>query len=437
MGRGDGGGILNNGPLTIVNCTLSDNWANQDGGGIINYATLDIGGTILKAGASGVNIFNDGGSVTSRGHNLSSDDGGGLLSGPGDQINTNPMLGPLQDNGGPTFTHALLNGSPAVDTGDPNFSPPPFTDQRGYPRVFNGRIDIGSFELQTVPTPSPTPTATATATVTPTATPASTPAKALNISTRLRVELDDRVMIGGFIITGTAPKDVVLRGIGPSLVSVGISDALADPILELRNSNGTLLSQNDNWQDDPVQAAQLMALGLAPQHPNESGIVTSLQPNASYTAILAGKNNGTGVGLVEVYDTNQAANSELANISTRGFVQTGDNVMIGGFILGGSNGNTSVAVRGVGPSLAQVGITDVLADPILELRDSNGVLLVSNDNWQDDPISAAELAAHGLALQNPLESGIFRSLSPGAFTAILAGRNGGTGIGLVEIYNLH
>ncbi len=126
-----------------------------------------------------------------------------------------------------------------------------------------------------------------------------------------------------------------MRGIGPSLIPFGISDALADPTLELRAANGALLAQNDDWQDDPAQAAQLTALGLALQDPKESGIIATLQPGASYTAILAGNNGGTGVGLVEIYDTNQAADSQLANISTRGFVQTGNNVMIGGFILGG------------------------------------------------------------------------------------------------------
>ena len=152
-------------------------------------------------------------------------------------------------------------------------------------------------------------------------------------------------MIGGFIINGGASKSVAVRGIGPSLSGLGISGALTDPTLELRDGSGALLFQNDNWQDDSAQAAQLTTLGLAPQHPNESGIVATLQPGASYTAILAGKNGGTGVGLMEVYDADSAASSHLANISTRGFVQTGDNVMIGGFILGG-NTNTGIAVRG-------------------------------------------------------------------------------------------
>ena len=458
----DGGGIASGEStttLTITNSTFSDNRANRNGGGIHNRSTFEIENTILAAGASGANIFNNGGTVTSLGYNLSSDNGGGFLTASGDQINTNPMLGPLQDNGGLTFTHEPLTGSPALDAGDPNFTPPPLYDQRGYPRVFNGRIDIGSLEVQPVPTPSPTPTAsaspTATATATATATPSATatpagtpsptptasptpspsPARALNISTRLRVELGDRVMIGGFIINGGASKSVAVRGIGPSLTGLGISGALADPTLELRDGSGARLFQNDNWQDNPAQAAQLTTLGLAPQNPNESGIVATLPPGA-YTAVLAGKNQTTGLGVVEMYDADSGATSQLANISTRGFVQTGDNVMIGGFILGGSNQNTGIVVRGIGPSLAQFGLSNVLADPTLELRDNNGMLLIANDNWQDDPASAAQLTAHGLAPQNPLESGIFASLPPGAFTAILAGKNGGTGLGLVEIYNV-
>jgi hypothetical protein len=243
-------------------------------------------------------------------------------------------------------------------------------------------------------------------------------------------------MIGGFIVTGTAPKVVAIRGLGPSLAGSGINDLLANPVLEVRGANGSLLFQNDNWQDNSSQAALLNGLGLAPQNPNESGIVATLQAGESYTAIVAGANGGSGVGLVEIYDVNPTANSHLANISTRGFVQTGENVMIGGFILGGSNIATGIVIRGIGPSLAQFGLTNLLADPALELRDSNGALLISNDNWQDDQVSASQLIAHGLAPQDPLESGIFASLSPGAFTAILAGKNSGAGVGLVEIYNV-
>jgi hypothetical protein len=260
------------------------------------------------------------------------------------------------------------------------------------------------------------------------------PTQALNISTRMRVETGNNILIGGFIVAGTAPKNVAVRGIGPSLAQFGVPDVLADPTIELHDSSGALVRQNDNWQDDPSQASQLSAMGLALQNPSESGMVASLSPSA-YTAILAGKNGGTGLGLVEIYDTNPDTDSQLANISTRGFVLTGSNVMIGGFILGGAN-NTHVVVRGIGPSLTQFGLNPVLADPMIELRDSNGGLLVSNDNWQDDPASASQLAALGLAPGNPAESGICVSLSPGAFTAILAGKNEGTGIALVEIYNV-
>ncbi|MFZ1217721.1 MAG: hypothetical protein WAO00_00440, partial [Chthoniobacterales bacterium] len=288
------------------------------------------------------------------------------------------------------------------------------------------------------PTPTPTPTATIAPTPTPSPTPASTPTKALNLSTRMRVQTGNNVGIGGFIISGNAPKNVAVRGIGPSLAAFGISDALADPTLELRDSNGGLIKLNDNWQDNAADAAQLTSLGLAPQNAKESGLVATLQPGASYTAILAGKNQTTGVGLVEIYDVGQGADSQLANISTRSFVLTGNNVTIAGFILGGNN-NPRIVVRGLGPSLAQFGLNPVLADPTLELRDNNGTLLVANNDWQDDPtmIMPGQLVALGLAPQNTKESGIVLLLPPGAYTAILAGANGGTGLGLIEIYNVH
>src|SRR6202030_3365639 len=149
-----------------------------------------------------------------------------------------------------------------------------------------------------------------------------------------------------------------------------------------------------------------------------------------------GKSNTTGVGLIEVYDNNQAVDSQLANISSRDFVQNGNNVMIGGFILGGNTANARIALRGIGPSLSQFGLNNVLADPTLELHNANGTTLIANDDWTDDAASAALLTANGLALQNPKESGIFTSLPAGQFTAILAGKNGGIGLGLVEIYNL-
>jgi hypothetical protein len=277
-----------------------------------------------------------------------------------------------------------------------------------------------------VPTQQPSPT--------PTATPTAAPTNALNLSTRGRVDTGDRVLIGGFIITGNASKKVVVRGLGPSLTRFNLSGVLLDPVLELRQANGALILLTDNWKDN--QRVQIEGTAYQPTDDRESVIVATLQP-AAYTATLSGKGQTTGIGTVEVYDNDPEADSQLANISTRGFVQTGDNVMIGGFMLGLGSSNVQVAVRGLGPSLSQFGLSNLLADPTLELRDSNGATLVSNDDWQSDPVSAAALTAHGLALPNSKESGIFTSLPPGAFTAILAGKTGGIGIGLVEIYNLH
>ena len=175
-----GGASFNVGALQIANSTFSDNSSALFAGGVLNLGTVQIGNTILNRGGSGVNITNFG-TVTSLGYNLSSDDAGGVLTGLGDQINTNPLLGPLQDNGGPTLTHELLPGSPAVDAGDPNFTPPPFFDQRGqdFDRVGDGRIDVGSFEVQAGTTPTPTPTATFTPTPTATFTPIPTPTATL------------------------------------------------------------------------------------------------------------------------------------------------------------------------------------------------------------------------------------------------------------------
>jgi hypothetical protein len=257
----------------------------------------------------------------------------------------------------------------------------------------------------------------------------------LNISTRLRVDIGDKVMIGGFIVTGNASKPVVLRGLGPSLAGSGIPAAtvLADPVLELRGANGSLIMKNDNWKDD--QRPLIEGTAFQPTDDHESVIVATL-PVGAYTAIRSGKSQTTGIGLVEIYDNDQTVDSELANISTRGFVQTADNVMIGGFTLGNNPTSTRIAVRGVGPSLSGFGLSNVLADPTLELHNANGTIMISNDDWTDDATMAGQLTANGLGLTDPKESGIFATLPPGPFTAILAGKSGGIGIGLVEIYNV-
>jgi hypothetical protein len=205
-------------------------------------------------------------------------------------------------------------------------------------------------------------------------------------------------------------------------------------MLELHGPDGSLIASNDNWRESP-QKAQIEGTVFQPTDDREAVILATLSPG-NYTAILSGVEQTAGVGLVEIYDNNQTADSDLANISTRGFVQTGNEVMIGGFSLGGNNTSTRIAVRGIGPSLAQFGLSPVLADPTLELHNANGTLMISNDDWIDDSASAAELTANGLALQDTHESGIFASLPPGQFTVILAGKNGGIGIGLVEIYDL-
>ena len=241
-------------------------------------------------------------------------------------------------------------------------------------------------------------------------------------------------MIGGFIITGTTPKQVVIRGLGPSLVAFGITDFLADPFIALHGSSGALIRQNDNWKDD--QRGEIEGTIYEPTDDRESVIVATLVPG-DYTALLTGKDGTTGIGTVEVYDTNFAADSELANISTRGFVQTGSNVMIAGFSLGGSSTATDIAVRGLGPSLTSSGLSNVLADPMLELHNANGTIMVSNDDWLNDPVSATNLVIHGLGLPDAKESGIYTSLAPpGQFTAILSGVGGGTGIAVVEVYRI-
>lgn len=244
-------------------------------------------------------------------------------------------------------------------------------------------------------------------------------------------------MIGGFIVRGNAAKPVVLRGLGPSLTSAGIpaANVLNDPVLELHGSNGTLITSNDNWKDSP-QRAQFEGGPFQPTDDRESVIVATLAPGA-YTAVLRGVGQTTGVGLVEVYDNDESVDSDLANISTRGFVKVGDEVMIGGFMLGNNSNPTRIAVRALGPSLSSFGIAEALADPTLELHNANGTIMVSNDDWLSDPVSAGQLTANGLALPNPKEAGIFASLAPpGQFTAVVAGKNGGIGVALVEIYDL-
>jgi len=255
----------------------------------------------------------------------------------------------------------------------------------------------------------------------------------------MQVQTGNNVGIGGFIITGSVPKHVLLRAIGPSLTGAGVPNVLADPVLELHGPGAFVTVINNNWRD--TQEAEIQATGIPPTNDLEAAIDATLAPGA-YTAIVRGNGNTaaerSGVALVEVYDLNQGVDSKLANLSTRAFIGTGDNIVIAGFLLSDSDTDDRVVVRGIGPSLAPASFpaSAVLANPILELRDSNGTLLTSNNDWQDNPIQAAEIIAAGLAPTNTLESAIAATLPPGLYTALLAGLNNGTGIGLVEVYDL-
>lgn len=255
-----------------------------------------------------------------------------------------------------------------------------------------------------------------------------------NISTRLRVETGDDVLIGGFIVTGSVPKTVIVRAIGPSLPLPG---KLADPTLELRDGNGGLIRFNDDWRSGamgfPSQEAEIIATGVPPTSDLEAAIIATLPNDANYTAIVRGLNNTTGIGVVEAYDLNRLSDSRLANISTRGLVQTGDNVLIAGtIVLGGTT--QKVIVRAIGPSLPLAG---KLADPTLELRDGNGDLIAANDDWQTDQES--DIITTGVPPTNDLESAIVATLPAGgaSYTAIVRGVGIGTGIAVVEVYALN
>jgi len=254
----------------------------------------------------------------------------------------------------------------------------------------------------------------------------------LNLSTRGLVSAGDNVLIGGFIVTGPGPKSVVLRALGPSLSGFGLSGVLADPVLKVYNSSGTLIASNDNWQDD-IGAAYIMQNGLAPSNPSESATLQTLAPGA-YTVIVTGKDPTPGIGLVELYDVSPLSSSKLTNMSARGSAGTGDSVLISGFIIGDVESAT-VVVRALGPSLASHGVSGVLSDPTLTIYDANGTAIASNDNWQDN-INAIDIQKNALAPPNASESALVLRLPAGSYTAIVRGANGGTGVGLAEVYNL-
>jgi hypothetical protein len=254
-----------------------------------------------------------------------------------------------------------------------------------------------------------------------------------NLSTRMAVGTGNDVLIGGFIIRG-GPKEVVIRAIGPSLSKFGISNSLSDPFLELHDDSGALISQNNNWQDDQNQAGAIQGSGLAPSDVRESALLVTLAAG-NYTAVVRGVNDTVGVGLVEVYDTEgTAAPAKAINVSTRGFVSSGNSVMIAGFIVGG-NSPAYVIIRAIGPSLANFGIINALQNPVLELYDQGGHKLITVDNWQDVSNYGLVVAA-GLAPSDSRECALPAGLDPGSYTAVVKGLNNTTGVALVEVYNI-
>ena len=450
-----GGGIANGCSLTVTNCSISGNQAANFGGGFYNSANdgyplasflnttffgngaptggniyevagnftrdVTLKNSIVAKSTNGGNLsrgVSSGGTIASNGYNLCDDNTcTAFLAGTGDKSGSqfDAKLGPLTDNGGPTQTHLPQPGSAALDAGTGNGAPA--TDQRGVarpsddPAIINASggngSDIGAVEVQAIP-----------------------PTILANIATRLSVQTGDNALIGGFIVTGTQPKKVIIRAIGPSLPFPGV---LADPTLELYQGS-TLLESNDNWVDSPNKQA-IIDSGIPPANNLESAIVRTLPANGTgYTAIVRGVNDGTGIALVEAYDLDRSVDSKLANIATRGLVQGGDNVLIAGTIILGQ-ASQKVIVRALGPSLPLPG---KLANPTLELRDQNGGVIEFNDNWVDSPNKQAILDS-SIPPTNNLESAIVQILpANGAqYTAIVRGAGDTTGIGVVEVYTLN
>jgi CSLREA domain-containing protein len=392
----------------LQNVTFSGNTSAL--GAIYNEgatSSVALRNTILSPGANTGSFFNsNGATVSSIGHNLSKDavggDGstgpGGLLNHATDKRNTDPQFdGGLRDNGGPTATIALQSTSPAVNTGDQNSAPT--RDQRGFVRT--GIADLGAFEFG-----------------------GTWPVSLANISTRLRVRTGDNVLIGGFIITGAQAKRLLIRALGPSLPLAG---KLGNPQLQVYNAAGQVVAQNNDWRTD--HEADLLATMAAPPHDLEAA-VTGLFDPAAYTVIVSGVNGGTGIAVVEVYDLDRSSASKLGNIATRGFVQTGDNVMIGGFIVLGPDSQRLI-LRALGPSIP---VPNKLANPTLELFDGNGAPIGSNDDWRS--AQQDEILDTGIAPASDQEAAIVRTVAPGSYTAIVRGANDATGVAVVEVYAL-
>ncbi len=257
--------------------------------------------------------------------------------------------------------------------------------------------------------------------------------QSLNLSTRGLVGPAEDALIVGFIITGNESKTVVLRALGPSLANSGLTGTLPDPAIALFDGDGQMVATNDDWAAGS-DAGQIAADGLAPGDSAEAALRATLAPGI-YSAVVSGKDTTPGIGLVEVYDVSAASDSRLANMSTRGVVGAGpDDLLISGFILGAMD-NSTIVLRSLGPSLAASGISNPLSDPSFTVYDQNGSLLAANNNWQDDP-GAPDLTLNHLAPSNPAEAATILYLPVGAYTAVTVGADGGSGVGLIEVYNL-
>lgn len=296
-----------------------------------------------------------------------------------------------------------------------------------------------------IPTATPTSTPATTATPTPTATPTATAGLVGNVSTRLPVGTDDNVLIEGFIVQGPdgSTKKIIVRAIGPSLAPFGITDALANPTLEIHDATNATVATNDDWKMTQVgglitsdQSAEINASQLAPSNDLESAIIADLAPG-SYTAVVRGLGNTVGTGVVDAYDLSAASPARLANIATRGLIQPGDKLMIAGFIV--QNGPVQAVIRAIGPSLSAFGIANALPDTTLQLRDQNGAILLENDDWKTRPDGSsqqAEVENTGLQPSNDLEAALVTTIQPGQYTAQVRGKNETTGIGVVQVYFL-
>ena len=307
-----------------------------------------------------------------------------------------------------------------------------FVDNTDGTATLSGTPDAGSdlsYSYTITARNGVSPVATQDFTLHVTPTPAS--AQLVNVSTRLAIKTGSNVGIGGFIITGPDPKKVLIRAIGPTLGSLGVPNALQDPMLELHDGTGAVLTSNDDWK--VPQQANIEATGLAPPDDREAAILLSLQPG-SYTVIESGKNGTTGNGLIEVYDVDALSPSQLSNISTRGLVQTGNNVMIGGFVVSGASGSINLIVRVLGPTLSSFGVANALSDPTLQLYDGNGTVIAFNNNWKDS--QQTQIQNSGRQPPNNLEPAIAVTASPGNYTAIVRGNNNTVGVGLVEVYQV-